>query len=90
MCGATGTTVNPYMGFDSVTPFLEDPRCGVFVLCKTSNPSADQIQRLRVGGGIVFDFFLAFLFFGGGVILILNCFEFLALSVSSRIVRTHS
>ncbi len=40
-------TVNPYLGEDGVLPFLEraaSEGCGVFVLCKTSNPSSSQIQ----------------------------------------------
>ncbi len=38
-------TLNPYMGLDAITPFLEYRNKGVFMLCKTSNPSADAIQR---------------------------------------------
>jgi len=47
--GATGVTVNPYMGADAVEPFLEEARQlgrggGVFVLVATSNPSASDMQ----------------------------------------------
>ena len=46
--GATSVTVNPYMGADAVTPFLEEARRlgdrGVFVLVATSNPSAPDLQ----------------------------------------------
>ena len=47
--GATAVTVNPYMGEDAVTPFLEESRRlgrggGAFVLVATSNPSAEAIQ----------------------------------------------
>ncbi|MDD4278925.1 MAG: orotidine-5'-phosphate decarboxylase [Candidatus Sumerlaeales bacterium] len=36
-------TINPLMGSDGVLPFLEDPCYGAFVLCLTSNQSADEI-----------------------------------------------
>lgn len=47
--GASCVTVNPYMGADAVTPFLEEARHlgrggGVFVLVATSNPSAETLQ----------------------------------------------
>lgn len=35
-------TVNPLMGFDAVEPFMRDPAHGVFLLCLTSNPGADD------------------------------------------------
>ncbi len=49
--GATCVTVNPYMGADAVTPFLEETRRqgrggGVFVLVATSNPSAGAFQGI--------------------------------------------
>lgn len=46
--GAAAVTVNPYMGYDAVYPFLTTPGKGVFVLCKTSNAGADVFQNLRV------------------------------------------
>jgi len=42
------TTVNPYLGFDSVEPFIEYWDRGVFILCRTSNPSAADFQNLRL------------------------------------------
>ncbi|OGJ84869.1 MAG: orotidine 5'-phosphate decarboxylase [Candidatus Raymondbacteria bacterium RifOxyA12_full_50_37] len=48
--GADAITVSPYMGSDSVTPFLEFPGKGVFVLCLTSNPGASDFQRTIVNG----------------------------------------
>ena len=42
-------TVNPYMGFDSVEPFLKYRERGVFVLALTSNPGSKDFQRLKVG-----------------------------------------
>jgi orotidine-5'-phosphate decarboxylase len=46
--GADAVTVNPYLGGDSVAPFFEYADRGVFVLCKTSNPGAGEIQDLLV------------------------------------------
>ncbi len=47
-------TVNPYMGVDSIKPFMED--CikydkGIFVLVKTSNPSSGELQDLKLENG---------------------------------------
>lgn len=47
--GADAVTVNPYLGFDSVQPFLEHSDRGVIVLCRTSNPGARDFQDLTVG-----------------------------------------
>lgn len=47
-------TLHGYMGLDSVAPFLKDSRAGVFVLCKTSNPTSEDFQTLycsRTAGG---------------------------------------
>lgn len=44
MLGADAVTVNPYLGYDSIVPFLENEDKGVFLLCKTSNPGAADIQ----------------------------------------------
>ncbi len=43
---ADAVTVNPYMGLDSVAPFMEFPGKGVFVLCLTSNPGSADFQLL--------------------------------------------
>jgi orotidine-5'-phosphate decarboxylase len=43
--GADAVTVNPYMGTDSLQPFLDYADKGVFVLCLTSNPSAAELQK---------------------------------------------
>ncbi len=45
---ADAVTVNPYMGRDSVQPFLDRPGRGVVVLCRTSNPGAADLQDLEV------------------------------------------
>ena len=50
---ADAVTLNPYLGTDSVAPFLEAMRAqggGCFVLVRTSNPSAAELQDLRVDG----------------------------------------
>jgi orotidine-5'-phosphate decarboxylase len=47
--GAHVVTVNPYLGTDSVEPFLRHPDGGVFVLCRTSNPGSGDFQSLHVG-----------------------------------------
>lgn len=44
-------TVNPYMGEDAVTPFIQDPARGVFVLCFTSNPGSQDFQQLTLESG---------------------------------------
>lgn len=49
--GVHAVTLNPYLGRDAVEPFLGDPARGVFLLCKTSNPGADGIQRATTAGG---------------------------------------
>jgi uridine monophosphate synthetase len=51
--GAGAVTVNPYLGRDGVDPFLAHHDRGVFVLCRTSNPSASDVQDLDVGGSTV-------------------------------------
>jgi orotidine 5'-phosphate decarboxylase subfamily 2 len=49
--GADCITLNPYLGKDSIDPFLEYPEKGVFLLCKTSNPGAGDLQDLMVNLG---------------------------------------
>jgi len=48
--GADAVTVNPYLGRDSVQPFLDRADRGVVVLCRTSNPGAGDLQDLLVNG----------------------------------------
>ena len=43
---ADAITLNPYLGRDSLEPFLSNPDRGVFLLCKTSNPGAADLQDL--------------------------------------------
>lgn len=47
---ADAVTVNPYLGFDSVAPFIAYKDKGVILLCRTSNPGAASIQDLLVDG----------------------------------------
>jgi orotidine-5'-phosphate decarboxylase len=44
--GFDAATVSPYLGFDSVEPFIEYKEKGVFILCRTSNPGAVNFQSL--------------------------------------------
>ncbi|TXH71562.1 MAG: orotidine-5'-phosphate decarboxylase [Lysobacteraceae bacterium] len=48
--GADAVTVNPYLGRDSVQPFLDRADKGVVILCRTSNPGAGDLQDLVVDG----------------------------------------
>ena len=48
--GFDAATVNPYLGTDSLAPFLQRPDKGVFVLCRTSNPGGADLQALTVTG----------------------------------------
>ncbi len=47
---ANAVTLSPYLGYDSLQPFLADPQHGVFLLCKTSNPGAGDLQDLPLSG----------------------------------------
>lgn len=47
---ADAVTVNPYMGSDTLEPFLEHREKGIIVLCRTSNPGAKDIQDLNMNG----------------------------------------
>ena len=48
---ADAITVNPYMGRDSLHPFLANDHAGVFVLCRTSNPGGADLQDLELASG---------------------------------------
>ncbi len=47
---ADAVTVNPYLGFDALVPFLNYKDKGVIVLCRTSNPGAQDVQDLESKG----------------------------------------
>ena len=51
---ADAVTVNPYMGFDSIAPYLEWQDRGVIVLCRTSNPGGSDLQFLQAEGRPVY------------------------------------
>jgi orotidine-5'-phosphate decarboxylase len=46
--GFDAVTVSPYLGGDAIEPFVSYPDRGVFVICRTSNPGAGEIQSLNV------------------------------------------
>jgi orotidine-5'-phosphate decarboxylase len=46
--GCDAVTVNPYLGYDSVAPFLVYEEKAIFFICRTSNPSASDFQDLLV------------------------------------------
>jgi uridine monophosphate synthetase len=48
---ADAVTLSPYLGRDSVEPFLAGADHGVFLLCKTSNPGSEDLQALPMGSG---------------------------------------
>ncbi len=46
--GVDAVTLSPYLGRDSIEPFARYADKGLFVLCHTSNPSADAVQHLEI------------------------------------------
>jgi uridine monophosphate synthetase len=44
-------TLNPYLGKDSIEPFIQKPEKGIFLLCKTSNPGAGDLQDVMLESG---------------------------------------
>jgi orotidine-5'-phosphate decarboxylase len=46
--GADAVTLSPFMGFDSVAPYLKYHGKGAFLLCRTSNPGGDELQNQRL------------------------------------------
>jgi orotidine-5'-phosphate decarboxylase len=46
--GADAVTLSPFMGFDSVQPYLKHHDKGAFLLCRTSNPGGDDLQSQRL------------------------------------------
>ena len=49
--GADAVTINPYMGLDSMQPFLDFEDKGIFILCRTSNPGGSDLQNLTLQDG---------------------------------------
>ena len=52
---ADAVTVNPYMGFDTLKPFLDHAERGVIILCRTSNPHSGDLQNLVCDGKMVYE-----------------------------------
>ena len=53
--GFDAVTLNPYMGKDSIIPFLKNPEKGVYILCRTSNPSATDFQNQKIDGRYLYE-----------------------------------
>jgi uridine monophosphate synthetase len=49
--GADCITLSPYLGKDSIDPFLGESEKGVFLLCKTSNPGSGDLQDIALSNG---------------------------------------
>jgi orotidine-5'-phosphate decarboxylase len=49
--GFDAVTLPPYMGSDSLNPFLKNEDLGVYILCKTSTPSSIELQNVRLESG---------------------------------------
>ena len=48
---ADAVTLSPFMGFDSLEPYLQYPDKGLFLLCRTSNPGGDELQAQVLRSG---------------------------------------
>lgn len=48
--GADAITLSPYLGRDSIEPFIRDREKGAFLLCKTSNPGSGDLQDVQIEG----------------------------------------
>lgn len=49
--GADCVTANAYLGYDAIQPFIQDSQKGIFILCKTSNPSSVELQDIPLVTG---------------------------------------
>jgi orotidine-5'-phosphate decarboxylase len=52
---ADAVTLSPFMGQDTIAPFLAYEGKGCFLLCRTSNPGGNDLQMLRADGEAVFE-----------------------------------
>jgi uridine monophosphate synthetase len=52
--GAHCITLSPYLGKDSIEPFIQNPEKGIFLLCKTSNPGSGDLQDIVLSDGNLF------------------------------------
>jgi orotidine-5'-phosphate decarboxylase len=50
---ADAVTLSPYMGFDSIEPYLKHDGKGLFLLCRTSNPGGADLQSLALASGVL-------------------------------------
>ena len=50
--GADAATVNPYLGYDAMEPYIEYRDKGIFIVCRTSNPGGADIQNLELANGM--------------------------------------
>jgi orotidine-5'-phosphate decarboxylase len=53
--GFDGVTVSPYLGRDGIEPFLKREEKGIIILCRTSNPGAEDFQDLEVKGKALYE-----------------------------------
>jgi orotidine 5'-phosphate decarboxylase subfamily 2 len=53
--GCDACTVSPYLGLDAIVPFISRPGSFAFVLCRTSNPRAGDVQDLAVGNAPLYE-----------------------------------
>jgi orotidine 5'-phosphate decarboxylase subfamily 2 len=53
---ADAVTINPYLGYDGIKPFLEYKDKCSFILCRTSNPSAVEFQDLESDGKPLYEY----------------------------------
>jgi len=49
--GADAVTLNPYLGYDAMAPYLEREDKASFILCRTSNPGGADLQNLELADG---------------------------------------
>ena len=54
--GVDACTISIYPGLDAAQPFLDRPDKGVFILCRTSNPSAPMLQDVQVNGRPLYEY----------------------------------
>lgn len=52
---ADAVTLSPFMGFDSIQPYLSYKDRGAFLLCRTSNPGGNDLQMLESGGKKIYE-----------------------------------
>ena len=57
--GVDCITLSPYLGKDSIEPFIQNPEKGVFLLCKTSNPGSGDLQDLPLASGDLLHIYVA-------------------------------